>query len=60
VRGAYAIVSGLVIFLVILANQFIGRGLVSEFLLDVALMLAVDYVALGPLAVKRRVKDGPG
>ena len=63
VRGAYAVVSGLVIFLVIVTERFELTRLVSEFLLDVGLLLAIAYVALGPLNVRtrsRRATDGQG
>jgi phosphatidylserine synthase len=63
VRGAYAVVSGIVIFLVMLTERFEGTRLASEFMLDVGLLLALAYVALGPLAVRRRSRrphDGQG
>jgi phosphatidylserine synthase len=59
VRGAFAYVSGAVIFLVIMAIQLDFTKLFSEFLLDVALMLAVAYAALGPLAAGRKTKAAP-
>jgi len=60
VRGAYAIISGIVIFLVIVFNQLFGKGVIAEFLLDVALLLALAYVAGGPLVARRRGQDGQG
>ena len=59
VRGAYAVSSGVVIFLVMVSERVETTPLVSEFLLDLALMLAMAYVVVGPLAVRRR-SGGPG
>jgi len=60
VRGAFAYVSGGVIFLVIVAIQLDVTKIFSELLLDVALMLAVAYASLGPLAAGRRPRATPG
>jgi CDP-diacylglycerol--serine O-phosphatidyltransferase len=63
VRGAFAYASGAAIFLVILAERFDASRVVSEFLVDVGLMLAVAYVALGPVSTRlrsRRAADGQG
>jgi CDP-diacylglycerol--serine O-phosphatidyltransferase len=59
VKGAFAYVSGAVIFLVILALQLDFTRIFSELLLDVALMLALAYAALGPLAVRWRSRAPP-
>jgi CDP-diacylglycerol--serine O-phosphatidyltransferase len=63
VRGAFAYVSGAAIFLVMLTERFETTRVLSEFLLDVGLMLAVAYVALGPFSSRlrsRRAAHGPG
>jgi phosphatidylserine synthase len=63
VRGPFAYVSGAAIFLVMLTERFEAAGMVSEFLLDVGLMLAVAYVALGPVSLRlgsRRASHGQG
>jgi CDP-diacylglycerol--serine O-phosphatidyltransferase len=59
VKGAFAYVSGAVIFLVILTRQLDVTRIFSELFLDVALMLALAYMALGPLAVKWRSRWAP-
>ena len=59
VKGAFAYVSGAVIFMVILALQLDFTRIFSELLLDVALMLALAYAALGPLAVRWRSRAPP-
>ena len=59
VQGAFAYVSGAVIFLLMLALQLDITRIFSELLLDVALMLALAYVALGPLAVRWRSRAPP-
>lgn len=56
VKGAFAYASGAVIFLVMLTRALDITRIFSELLLDVALMLALAYVALGPLAVKWRTR----
>ncbi|MBM4249655.1 MAG: hypothetical protein FJ149_09540 [Euryarchaeota archaeon] len=56
VRGAYAYVSGIAIFLVMMAERLDATRVVAEFLLDMALLLAVAYVALGPLAPRLRTR----
>jgi CDP-diacylglycerol--serine O-phosphatidyltransferase len=56
VKGAFAYVSGAVIFLVILTRQLDITHLFSELLLDVALLLALAYAALGPAAVRWRAQ----
>ena len=56
VRGVYAVVSGAVIFLVMVTERFDTTHTVSEFLLDVGLLLAIAYVALGPAAVRLRAR----
>jgi CDP-diacylglycerol--serine O-phosphatidyltransferase len=63
VRGAYAIVSGVAIFLVMLAERFEFTKMVAEFLLDMALLLALAYVAAGPFTPRlggRRAAHGQG
>jgi len=63
VRGIYAYVSGAAIFLVMLTERFDAARMLSEFLLDVGLMLAIAYVALGPFSLglrSRRGGHGPG
>ena len=63
VRGAYAYVSGAAIFLVMLTERYDTTRVLSEFLLDVALLLALAYVVLGPLSLRlgsRRAEHGPG
>lgn len=59
VKGAFAYVSGAVIFLVIMALQLDFTRIFSELLLDVGLMLAFAYAALGPLAVRWRARAPP-
>lgn len=61
VRGVYAYVSGVAIFLVILTQRFDTTRVLSEFLLDVALLLAFAYVVLGPISSRlltRRAEHG--
>ncbi len=63
VRGAYAYVSGAAIFLVMLTERFEATRVLSELLLDVGLLLAVAYVALGPFSLRfgpRRAARGQG
>ncbi len=63
VRGVYAYVSGAAIFLVMLTARIEAAGMIPEFLLDVGLMLAVAYAALGPLSLRigpRRASRGQG
>jgi CDP-diacylglycerol--serine O-phosphatidyltransferase len=63
VRGAFAYASGAAIFLVMLTERFDATRVLSEFFLDVGLMLALAYVALGPLSIRlrsRRQSHGPG
>jgi CDP-diacylglycerol--serine O-phosphatidyltransferase len=63
VRGVYAYVSGAAIFLVMLTERFDTTRLFSEFLLDVALLLALAYVVLGPVSLSaksRRAAHGQG
>jgi len=46
-----------------LTERFDATRMLSEFLLDVGLMLAIAYVALGPFSLrmmKRRAGHGPG
>jgi len=56
VRGTFAYISGAVIFLVMVTRQLDITNILAEFLLEVALMLALAYAALGPLAVRYRAR----
>ncbi|MGQ9582637.1 MAG: CDP-alcohol phosphatidyltransferase family protein [Thermoplasmatota archaeon] len=53
VRGTYAIASGLVILFVVVTERFASSAPIFEFLLDLALLLALAYIVLGPLAARR-------
>jgi CDP-diacylglycerol--serine O-phosphatidyltransferase len=63
VRGAFAYASGAAILLVMLTERLEATRMLSELLLDVALMLAAAYVALGPFSHRlrsRRTDHGQG